>query len=141
MPLRVADIMTCYVEFLPADATVQQAAEMMGDLDVGALPIGGEAQLDGIITDRDILYRVVAAALSPAATQVSQVMTRSVLGCAPADSVQFVLDRMASYHIRRMPVLAESGLVVGWLTLSDLSRRLLIDSRKLQDGLRDLTEA
>ena len=139
--LRIADVMTRFVEFLPADATVQDAAVMMGELDVGALPIGAEAALEGVLTDRDILYRVVAAGLHPAATLVQQVMTRPVVGCSEQDGVQAALDLMASNNIRRLPVYAAAGGVAGWITLADLSRRLLVDSRMLQDGLRNLTGA
>ncbi len=139
--LRIADVMTRFVEFLAADATVQDAAVMMGELDVGALPIGSEAGLEGVLTDRDILYRVVAAGLNPAATLVQQVMTQPVVGCSEEDGVQAALDLMASNNIRRLPVFAATGSVAGWVTLADLSRRLLVDSRLLQDGLRNLTEA
>ncbi len=139
--LRIAEIMTRFVEFLAADATVQDAAVMMGELDVGALPIGSEAGLEGVLTDRDILYRVVAAGLNPAATLVQQVMTQPVVGCSEEDGVQAALDLMASNNIRRLPVYGATGKLAGWVTLADLSRRLLVDSRILQDGLRNLTEA
>lgn len=139
--MRAADLMTRHVEFIGRDATVQQAAEMMGELDVGALPVGSEVGLDGIVTDRDILYRVVAAGLNPAATSVQQVMTHPVVGCSEDDTIQAVLDMMASHHIRRMPVFGPPGAVAGWLTLADISRRLLVDSHMIQNGLRGLTEA
>ncbi len=138
-PLRVADLMTRYVEFLDPEATVQDAAVMMGELDVGALPIGSETKLEGVITDRDILYRVVAGGL-PGTTPVRQVMSSAVVGCKEADGIPAVLDLMASHHLRRMPVFDAEGKVVGWVTIADLSRRLLVASRLLQDSLRDLTE-
>ncbi len=139
--LRIADVMTRFVEFLGPDATVQDAAVMMGELDVGALPIGSEARLEGVLTDRDILYRVVAAGLHPAATLVRQVMTQPVVGCSEEDGVQAALDLMASHSVRRLPVYASAGGMAGWVTLADVSRRLLVDSRMLQDGLRNLTQA
>ena len=137
----VSDVMSRDVEFLGAAATVQQAAELMGELDVGALPIGDAARLDGIVTDRDILYRVVARGLDPAATPVRAVLSHPVIACNEGETVQAVMDRMATNHIRRMPVRDAADVVVGWITLADLSRRLLVDSAALQAALLQLTEA
>ncbi|KAA2214096.1 CBS domain-containing protein [Pseudoroseomonas oryzae] len=128
------------VEFIAPDATVQQAAEMMGELDVGALPVGGPDDLLGVITDRDILYRLVAEGRAPAATRVGDIMTSPVTGCRPGDSVQSAMDLMAAQNIRRMPVLNAEGRVVGWITLADLSRRLMLDNEVLQQALRAITE-
>ena len=137
----VSDLMSRDVEFLAAAATVQQAAELMGELDVGALPVGDASRLDGIVTDRDILYRVVARGLDPAATPVRAVLSHPVIACGEADTVQAVMDKMATNHIRRMPVCDPVGAVVGWITLADLSRRLLVDNAALQAALLQLTEA
>ncbi len=137
----VSDVMSRDVEFLEPGATVQAAAELMGELDVGALPIGSNAKLDGIVTDRDILYRLVARGLDPATTPVRDVLSRPVIGCGEGDTVQAAMDLMATNHIRRMPVRDTAGTVVGWITMADLSRRLLVDSTTLQAALLELTEA
>lgn len=139
--MKAAELMSRHVEFLPAEATAQEAAEMMGELDVGALPVGNERDLQGILTDRDILYRVVARGLDPTRTRVREVMSAPVVACAEDDPVQAVMDAMAAHHVRRMPVQDAAGRVTGWVTLADLSRRLLLDSETLQDSLRRLTEA
>ena len=137
----VSDVMSRDVEFLEPGATVQAAAELMGELDVGALPVGSNAKLDGIVTDRDILYRLVARGLDPATTPVRDVLSRPVIGCGEGDTVQAAMDLMATNHIRRMPVRDTAGTVVGWITMADLSRRLLVDSTTLQAALLELTEA
>lgn len=137
----VSDVMSGDVEFLDAAASVQEAAELMGELDVGALPVGTAARLEGVVTDRDILYRVVARGLDPAGTQVRDVLSSPVIACDAADTLQAAMDLMAANHIRRMPVQGEAGRVVGWITLADLSRRLLVDSTALQSALLELTEA
>ncbi|WP_240758930.1 CBS domain-containing protein [Lichenicoccus roseus] len=138
--LRVRDVMTRYVEFLEPTATVQDAAALMGELDVGGLPIGDASSLEGVITDRDILYRVVARGLSTT-TDVRSVMSQPVVTCRDDDALQMVIDAMAAHHIRRMAVLSTEGNVAGWITLADISRRLLVESHRLQETLRDLTEA
>lgn len=139
--MKVAEVMSTDVEFIAPEARVQDAAVMMGELDVGALPVGGPDDLHGIVTDRDILYRIVARGLDPAAMRVGEVMSRPVLTCAEDDTVQAAMDMMAAHHVRRLPVRGVSGRISGWVTLADLSRRLLLDSEALQDALRGVTEA
>jgi CBS domain-containing protein len=102
---------------------VQEAAAMMGELDVGALPVGAPERLEGVLTDRDILYRVVARGLDCAAVRVRDVLTTPVLSCRAEDDVRDAMDLMAAHHIRRLPVRDAAGRVVGWVTLADLSRR------------------
>ena len=138
--MKVADLMTRHVEFLEPDASVQEAAALMGELDVSALPLGSADDLQAIITDRDILYRVVAEGKDPRRLRASEAATRLVFTCRAEDPLTTAMDLMASHNIRRLPVTEEGGRVVGWLTLSDLSRRLLVDSEVVQNGLRDLTE-
>ena len=138
--MKVADLMTRHVEFVEPDASVQEAAALMGELDVSALPLGSENNLKGIITDRDILYRVVAEGRDPRSTKVADAATRLVFTCRADDPLTTAMDLMASHNIRRLPVMEENGRTVGWLTLSDLSRRLLVDSEVVQNGLKDLTD-
>jgi CBS-domain-containing membrane protein len=138
--MKVADVMSRHVEFIGADAPVREAAELMGELDVGALPVGGPERLEGVLTDRDILYRVVARGLDCGAVRVGDVLTTPVVSCRPEDDVRNAMDLMASHHVRRLPVRDAAGRVVGWVTLADLSRRLLLDSGALQTALREATE-
>ena len=137
--MRVADLMTRHVEFIDAGATVQEAAELMGELDVGALPVGTAAELDGIVTDRDILYRVVAEGRGPE-TPVRDVASRPVIGCGGEDTLQAAMDLMAAHHIRRLAVRDAEGRVLGWITMSDLARHLLVESGPVQEALRGITE-
>lgn len=138
--MKVSELMTRHVEFLDDVATVQAAAALMGELDVSALPLGSSDDLKAIITDRDILYRVVAEGKDPRRTRALEVATKLVFTCRAEDPLATAMDLMAAHNIRRLPVTEETGEVIGWLTLSDLSRRLLVESEVVQNGLRDLTE-
>ena len=138
--LKVTDVMTGDVEFIAPGALVREAAEMMGELDVGALPVGAADAMEGVVTDRDILYRLVARGIDPSAATVRDVMTTPVIACDVDDTVGSVMDAMASHHIRRMPVRDARGRVAGWVTLGDLSRKLLVESRALQGFMTELTE-
>jgi CBS domain-containing protein len=139
--VNVAELMTRHVEFVGGDESVKEAAVLMGELDVGALPVGSAERLDGIVTDRDILYRVVARGLDPSVVRVREVASRPVIACAEDDTLQAAMDLMAAHHVRRLPVRDGSGLVTGWVTLADLSRQLIVGNDALQAALRDLTEA
>lgn len=138
--MKVVDFMTRYVEFIAPDASAKDAAVMMGELDVGGLPVGTPERLEGVVTDRDILYRVVARGLDPSATRLGDVLSRPVVSCDEDDTAQAAMDMMAANHIRRMPVCDASGVVTGWVTLADLSRKLLVEGEALQAALLDLTE-
>jgi CBS domain-containing protein len=138
--MRVADLMTREVEFVSPEAPVSAAAELMGELDVGALPVGGPAELRGIVTDRDLLYRVVARGLDASQVRVREVLSAPVVTCREEDGVQAVLDLMAANYLRRMPVLDGGGRVSGWITLADLARAMLHGSEALQTALAELTE-
>lgn len=139
--MRVGAIMTRHVEFIAGEAPVSEAAELMGELDVGALPVGSADNLEGVVTDRDILYRVVARGLSPADVSVREVASHPMIGCGAEDTVQAAMDAMAAHHVRRLVVRDDVGRVVGWVTLADLARHLLVDSAALQGTLRELTAA
>ena len=136
--MKVGDVMARHVEFVAADASVQEAAKLMGELDVGALPVGSPERLDGVVTDRDLVFRVLAEGRDPRRTRVVEVATRNLHSCAPDDAITVATDLMAAYNVRRLPVVA-GGVVVGWLTLSDLARVLLVDGTSVQADLRQLS--
>lgn len=139
--LRISEVMTTDVEFIDPEASIKDAAEMMGELEVGALPAGSADRIEGVVTDRDILYRVVARGLDPTRVRVREVLSRPVVACPEDSTVQAAMDAMAANHIRRMPVQDTAGRVTGWITLADLSRKLLVESGTLQGALAGLTEA
>ena len=140
--MNVGEIMSREVEYIGQEASAQDAAELMGEIDVGALPIGTADRLHGIVTDRDILYRVVAKGLDPASTRLRDIASRPVITCRPSDTLHSAMDAMAANHVRRMPVQdPETTLIVGWITLADISRTLLVGSTGLQQALREMTEA
>lgn len=128
------------VEFASASDTVQQAAVLMGEIDVGALPVGDAHRTLGVVTGRDMVLRVCAAGRDPATTVVADVMTSEVHHCRSDDDIEAALDLMASRHVRRLLVRDDHDEVVGWVTLSDISRRLLIDSGTVRTALDELSK-
>ncbi|MDB5662903.1 MAG: hypothetical protein JWM38_777 [Sphingomonas bacterium] len=139
--MRVIEVMSGDVEFVAPGASVQEAAILMGEIDVGALPVGSAERPIGVITSRDLLYRICAAGLDPAQTRVKEVMSESVLCCHEGDELSAAMDLMAAHHVRRLLVRNADERTVGWITLSDISRRLLIDSPIIRHGLDEISRA
>jgi CBS domain-containing protein len=137
--VQVADVMTRDVEFVEASTTIAEAAVAMGDLGVGALPVGTADDLQGIITDRDILFRVVAKGLGNKTVTVGEVMTTTIFSCRQEDSITTALNLMGARNLRRLPVLDLNGRTIGLVTLSDLSRRMLLDSGVVQRAVAELS--
>ena len=108
----VGDLMTRHVEFVAPGATAQDAATLMGELDVSALPVGSPEHLEGIVTDRDLLYRVVAQGRDPRRTRVLEVATQRVFTCRADDPIGVAMDLMAAHNVRRLSV-AEAQRVIG----------------------------
>jgi CBS domain-containing protein len=119
----VADVMTRDVEVVGPDDTLQHAAQLMDELNVGSLPVCNGKQLLGMITDRDITVRATAAGLSPDSTCVSDVMTDQVRWCFDHDSTDELMQKMGDTQIRRIPVLNDDKELVGIVSLGDLALR------------------
>lgn len=125
VPNRIDEIMTDEVHFLAADMSIQDAAQLMAELDAGALPVGQADDLRGILTDRDVLIRVVAKGRDPAATRVEEVMSTDVMTCRAEDSAEHVIREMRTRQIRRVPVRDADGRVVGLVGMRALAAAAL----------------
>ena len=119
---KVSDFMTRNVQVVHPDESLQRAAQVMDELNVGSLPVCDQSGLVGVITDRDITIRATAAGL-PAHTQVSDVMTEHARWCTTEQSVQEAMQQMADVQIRRLPVVDAQRRVVGIVSLGDLATR------------------
>ena len=118
--MKVSEVMTRGVEFVPGASTLQEAATAMAEHDVGAVLVGSPEQLHGILTDRDIILRAVTQGLSPQATRTQEVMSSTVYTCRPDDAVEQALSVMEERQIRRLPVVDDDGRVIGIVVRRDL---------------------
>jgi CBS domain-containing protein len=114
--MRVSELMLRDVTLVPPEDTVQSAARAIADIDSRVILVGVEDRVVGVLTIRDILIRLVAAGLDPTATPVSQVMSSSLFNCTEEDSAESIAESMAEHRIEQMPVLDESGGLVGMIT-------------------------
>jgi CBS domain-containing protein len=118
--MKIKDMMTPDVTIANPAQSIAEAARMMAECDSGALPVGEDDRLVGMITDRDIAIRAVAKELPPD-TPVREVMSKEVLYCFEDEDVEHVADNMGEQQIRRLPVLSREKRLVGIVSLGDLA--------------------
>jgi CBS domain-containing protein len=134
----INDIMTRKVSVIQLSDPMQTAAQRMRDLDVGALPVCDGETLVGMVTDRDVAVRGVAAGLNPLDALVADVMTDEVHSCSPTDTVDAAMKQMGDAQVRRLAVLDSDRRIVGIVALGDLATR---QSAPLDDTLREISES
>ncbi len=120
--MKVSDIMTRQVETVGPDDTLRKAAMVMDRLNVGFLPVHDGSRVVGVITDRDIVVRALAAGRDPEPTKVSEVMTEEVHYCLEEDEIADIVGHMAALQVRRLPVFTRlSNRLVGIVSIGDIS--------------------
>lgn len=126
----IADVMSRDVSYVSPEDSIRHAAELMEDLDVGALPVTEGQRLVGMITDRDITIRATAAGLGPEDTQVADVMTDDICHCYEDQNTDEVMQDMRDIQIRRVPVVSrDDHTLVGIVALADLVESETDDSK------------
>jgi CBS domain-containing protein len=118
--MKIKDVMTPDVVVANPGQTIADAARMMARCDAGALPVGEDDRLVGMITDRDIAIRAVAKDLPPD-TPVGECMSKEVLYCFQDEDVEHVADNMGEQKVRRLPVLDREKRLVGIVSIGDLA--------------------
>ena len=119
--MKAKEIMSKTPSVVTPDTSVQEAARMMQTEDVGVLPVvdsQGSRRLVGLITDRDIAIRVVAEGRTSAT--VSDAMTSNPKSAKPDDSVKDVMALMGKEQVRRIPIVDDSGSIVGIVAQADI---------------------
>ncbi len=134
---KIKDIMTHGVAVVQRNETLQVAAQRMHDLNIGALPVCDGDSLIGMVTDRDITVRGVAAGMNPQDSLVSAVMTGEVRWCSETDSVEDVMDQMGDAQVRRLAVFDHNRKIVGIVALGDMATR---QSAPTGAALREISE-
>jgi CBS domain-containing protein len=118
--MKISEVMSTDVQIARPDQTIREAARIMADIDAGVLPVGENDRLVGMITDRDIAVRAVAAGLGPD-TPVRKVMSSEVLYCAEDEDIEDVAHNMSDVKVRRLPVINKSKRLVGIVSLGDIA--------------------
>ena len=119
--MKVRELMSRDVVCISPDEMASVAARMLSRYNIGAMPVCEDnGRLHGLITDRDIVLRCVAAEKEPAKTPVREIMTSRIVSVEPDEDAEKAAELMALEQVRRLPV-AEQGRIVGVLSLGDLS--------------------
>jgi CBS domain-containing protein len=118
--MKVSECMTRDVCIVDPEQPVRMAAKAMAELDAGALPVGENDRLVGMITDRDIAIRAVAQGKG-ADCKIRDAMTPEIRYCFDDEEVEHVLETMGDNRIRRLPVLSRNKRLVGIVSIGDLS--------------------
>ena len=119
--MNIQDVMTPDVSYVRPDTPILEIARKMRDADIGSMPVVDDDRLIGMVTDRDIVIRIVAEGAELATATARAAMSPGVLYCYDDDSVEQVLDSMGDRQIRRLPVLNRDKRLVGFVSLGDLS--------------------
>ncbi len=117
----VRDIMSRDVEVIHPDSVLQEAAGKMKSLDVGSLPVCDNRRLLGMVTDRDITIRAVAAGRDPKSTPVREAMTPELIYCYEDETLSEAAKLMERHQIRRLPILNRDKHLVGIVALGDIA--------------------
>jgi CBS domain-containing protein len=135
--MKVREAMTQDGCLTSPDQTIRDAAQVMRQIDAGALPVEQDERLVGVITDRDIAVRAVAEGKAPD-TKVRDVMSREVLYCYEDEDLDQVVANMGAVKVRRLPVLNRDKRLVGIISFGDLARHH--GGTMEEKALRELSE-
>ena len=130
--MQIKDLMNPSVVTIEPTSSAALAARLISRHNDGVLPVcGADRRLRGVVTDRDIVLRCIAAEEDPAQTMVRDIMTRSCATVSPGDDCREATRIMSARQVRRLPVV-EEGRLVGMITLSDLARSRRFDMEAAQ---------
>ena len=130
--MQIKDLMNPSVVTIEPTSSAALAARLISRHNVGVLPVcGADRRLRGVVTDRDIVLRCIAAEEDPAQTMVRDIMTRNCATVAPGADCREATRLMAVQQVRRLPVV-EEGKLVGMISLSDLARSRRFDMEAAQ---------
>jgi CBS domain-containing protein len=118
--MKIQEVMSGNVQVADPNQPIHDAARMMAKLDCGAIPVGENDRLVGMITDRDIALRAVAGGKGPN-TPVRDVMSNEVFYCFADQQLDEIAANMADIRVRRLPVLDRNKRLVGIVSLGDIA--------------------
>ncbi len=138
--MKAQDIMAKNPRTVTPETSVREAAQLMKTEDVGMLPVvrSGSRNIVGIVTDRDIAIRHVAAGHSSPDCPVSEAMSANVKTCKTTDSVDEVMKVMGKEQVRRIPIVDERGDLVGIVAQADIARKA--DDGKAERTIEKISE-
>jgi len=120
--LKVEDVMVEGVVTIDADATVMKAVKLMNENEIGCLIVMRRGRAVGILTERDLLKRVIAKSKNPKKTRVREIMTKPLIAGQPDMDLEEATRLMFKMKIKKLPVVEAHGKLRGLITLTDVAR-------------------
>lgn len=120
--MQISEVMTRAVELADPDTPIKAAADKMRAENVGALPVGENDRLTGMVTDRDIAIRATTGDRPAQAMSIRNVMSEDVYYCFEDEELSDAGQKMAAHQVHRLPVLDRDKRLVGIVALADLAR-------------------
>jgi CBS domain-containing protein len=137
--MRCKDIMTRDVATVTREATVQEAARLMADRDVGFVPIVDDSgAVRGVVTDRDIAIKLVAKGIAPDSMRVHDLMTMTLVTCSPEDDLAEAQRLMSEHKVSRILCVDAQKKPVGVISLQDLTEAE--DEKEVGETVREVKE-
>ena len=131
--MKVREVMSGHVVRIDPEETVEVAARTLAQFNIGALPVCAQnGNLLGVVTDRDLVIRCMAAGKTPAQTKVREIMTNKIISVAPDTEAGVAAHLMGRRQVRRLAV-TENGRLCGMVSLGDLAVR--------EDSVMDAADA
>lgn len=122
--MKVKDVMHKGVSWVQPDASLTAIAKIMKTEDIGAVPVGENDKLVGMVTDRDIICRGLGNGKTPEKLTAKDVMTKGITFCRENEEVDDAIRIMESKQIRRLPVIDKDKRMVGMLSIGDISHSM-----------------
>jgi len=136
---RVRDVMTANPATVSEKDSIRDVARIMAREDTGIVPVVDGKKIIGLITDRDIVVRLVAEGKDLANSRVKEVMSRSVRSVKEDTPISEVLDLMSNAQIRRVPVVNQNNELVGILSIGDIALRVR-ETGKVGKAIEEISE-
>ncbi|WP_346897504.1 CBS domain-containing protein [Clostridium sp. UBA7503] len=136
--MKVKEIMSKDVACLTPEDSIEKAAQLMKQYNVGSIPVCSNKMINGIVTDRDIALRSVASGQDSTQTKVRNIMTSNPTVGTPEMDVHDAAEIMSREQIRRLPIV-ENNSLVGIVSLGDISLEPIL-SDNAQDALKSISE-
>ena len=138
--MKVKEAMHKGVQWVGPDTPVAEVAKLMCENDIGAIPVGENDRLIGMVTDRDIVVRCIADGKNPNDAKVNDVMTKSIRKVQEDATINEVIGLMKGSEIRRVPVVDRNDKIVGIVSIGDIASGG--ENRgKVGDAIEDISEA
>ena len=135
--MKIQEIMTPNPACCGPETNLREVARLMVDHDCGEIPVVRDGRPIGVITDRDITARAVAAGRNPLEMKASDLMSSPVITVKPSTDVNECCDTMEEHQIRRVPVVDDSGSCCGMVSQADIAKH--VSARKTAEVVKEVS--